>query len=149
MQYRQTHAFVEALGALPFLAGLEPLYPGFQSWYINKVVPGVTLGHDVLLLAEDQQQLVGIALGKANKHETKLRCVRVLPQYQNQGVGLRLIDRMLQALECRRPHCTVAEEMLHTYSRALVNRYGFKLASVDKGRYRPGKLEYTFNETAC
>ena len=145
MQYRQTHAFMEALHALPFLKSLEPLYPGFESWYINQVVPGVTLGSDVLMLAEDQGHVVGIALGKANQHETKLRCVRVLPEYQNQGVGIRLIDRMLDALECEKPHCTVAEEMLHNYSRALVNRYGFALSQVDKGKYRPGKLEYVFN----
>ena len=149
LQYRQTHNAVEALNALPFLQSLEPLYPGFQSWYVNQVLPGVTVGRDVLMLAHDQERLVGVALGKSNSHETKLRCVRVLPEYQNLGVGIRLIDKMLEALECRYPHCTVAEEMLHSYSRALVNRYGFKLASVDKGRYRPGKLEYAFNEETC
>lgn len=46
---------------------------------------------------------------------------------------------MLGALQCDKPHCTVAEELLHTYSRAFVNRYGFSLSAVDKGRYRPGK----------
>jgi N-acetylglutamate synthase-like GNAT family acetyltransferase len=88
---------------------------------------------------------VGIALGKRTESETKLRCVRVLPSHQNSGIGLRLIDRMLEALECENPHCSVAEELLHTYSRAFVNRYGFELTKVDKGMYRAGKLEYGFN----
>ncbi|KWT98009.1 hypothetical protein APY03_0680 [Variovorax sp. WDL1] len=39
----------------------------------------------------------------------------------------------------------MAEEMLHIYSRAFVNRYGFALSAVENGRYRPGRLEYAFN----
>lgn len=84
-------------------------------------------------------------MGKRAATERKLRCVRVLPEVQNRGVGLRLIERMFDELETETPHCTVAEEMLGQYSRAFVNRYGFQLSCVDKGRYRPAKLEYAFN----
>ncbi|MNR71768.1 hypothetical protein D3C71_24460 [compost metagenome] len=145
MQFEQTKSTVEALMALPMLASLDSLYPDFGHWYINTVVPGVVVGTDTLLLAKDQGKVVGVALGKKGTDETKLRCIRVLPEYQNRGTGLRLIDRMLDILECAKPHCTVAEELMHTYSRAFVNRYGFELSRVDKGRYRPGKLEYAFN----
>ena len=145
MQIAQSHNVIEALNVLPMLSSLDTLYPDFSHWYVNKVVPGVVLGADTLLVAKDGSQLVGVALGKRTAEETKLRCVRVLPPYQSSGLGLRLIDRMLEALECESPHCTVAEEMLHLYSRAFINRYGFKLSSVDKGTYRRGKLEYRFN----
>lgn len=136
---------VEALQALPLLVDLTALYPDFTHWYVNKALPGIVLGHGTLLLAKDGQTLVGAALGKRSKKETKLRCVRVLPAYQHTGVGVRLIDQALDALECDKPHCTVAEEMLHLYSRLFVTRYGFKLDAVDKGVYRPRKLEYIFN----
>lgn len=145
MDYVKTRSFTQAMMVLPFLEGLDALYPGFQSWYINQVVPGVVLGKDVLMLARDGGKVAAIALGKRSAHETKLRCVRVAPSHQQSGVGVRLIDHMLEALQCDKPHCTVAEELLHTYSRAFVHRYGFSLSAVDKGRYRPGKLEYAFN----
>lgn len=145
MQIVQTRAFVPTLQALRVLQGLDSLYPGFNDWYVNKVVPGVVLGNDQLLIAQDAGRIVGLALGKRSADETKLRCVRVLPAYEGQGLGIKLIDRMLDVLECDKPHCTVAEEMLHSYSRAFVTRYGFELNAVDKGRYRPGKLEYSFN----
>ncbi len=145
MNIEPSTSFVQAFQVLPLLSTLDELYPNFQDWYINTVVPGIVLGTDSLLLAKDGPRVVGVALGKRTAEETKLRCVRVLPSHQNSGVGLRLIDRMLETLECEKPHCSVAEEMLHTYSRAFVHRYGFELTGVEKGRYRRGKLEYCFN----
>jgi hypothetical protein len=135
----------DALKAWPLLQSLDALYPGFDTWYAKTVIPGLDRGDDRMLLAIDGTELVGVALGKRDTAETKLRCVRVLERYANQGLGIRLIDRMLDVLECDKPHCTVAEEMLHSYSRAFVNRYGFSLTAVDKGRYRKGRLEYSFN----
>lgn len=139
---------VQALLALPLLASLEPLYPDFQHWYVNTVVPGIALGGDILLIAREGSNVQAIALGKKSGGETKLRCVRVAPARQNAGLGLRLIDRMLEELECSKPHCTVAEELFHAYARPFVNRYGFELSHVAKGAYRPGKLEYAFNGEA-
>jgi hypothetical protein len=52
---------------------------------------------------------------------------------------------MLRELNDDKPHCTVSEEMLHLYSRAFINHYRFDLGRVDKGAYRPNKLEYVFN----
>ncbi len=145
MQIEQSQSFVQAFQALQVLDSLTALYPGFQDWYVNTVVPGVVLGNDKLLVAREGPRIVGVALGKRDQDETKLRCVRVLPDYENKGLGIRLIDAMLEVLECDKPHCTVAEEMFHHYSRAFVQRYGFQLSAVDKGRYRRGKLEYSFN----
>lgn len=145
MQIQRTTSVEATRAALPLLANLDALYPGFAGWYADKVVPGVAKGQDVVLLAFDEDQLAGIALGKRSATETKLRCVRVVPRLQQTGAGLRLIDRMLEELECETPHCTVAEELLHSYSRAFVNRYGFQLSDVTKGEYRRGRLEYHFN----
>lgn len=145
MQITRAHDPAVAGQVLPFLADLDCYYPNFSEWYANKVLPGLAQGTDALLLAWSGDQLAGVALGKRGADETKLRCVRVAPAWQNSGIGLRLIERMFVELECERPHVTVAEELLHTYSRAFVQRYGFQLSAVDKGRYRPRKLEYAFN----
>lgn len=140
-----TRSFAQTFMALPMLRSLDAFYPGFEHWYVNTVAPGVVVGKDTMLVAMENHRMVGVALGKRTAQEVKLRCVRVLPEFQNTGLGLRLIDRMLDELECDKPHCTVAEEMLHSYSRAFIQRYGFELTGVDKGSYRPGRLEYRFN----
>lgn len=141
----RSHSFVHAFLALPLLRSLDAYYPDFEHWYVNTVAPGVVLGQDTLLLASEGSQIVGVALGKRGPDETKLRCVRVVPALQHTGLGIRLIDRMLDELQCEKPHCTVAQELFHQYSRPFVARYGFSLTGVDKGSYRPGKLEYRFN----
>lgn len=126
------------------LAGLDNYYPEFGHWFTNTCMPGVLVGEDVLVVARERHRVVGVALGKTGV-ETKLRCVRVLPEYQSRSVGIHLIERTLRELDCDKPHCTVAEEMLHQYSRPFINYFGFALSEVTKGRYRPGKLEYAFN----
>jgi GNAT superfamily N-acetyltransferase len=145
IEYSPSKSFVEAFNVLPMLNGLTSLYPDFEYWYVNTMIPGLITGNDVLLLAKEHGQTVGVALGKLTDTETKLRCVRVIPEYQNKGTGLHLIERMLKLLDNDKPHCTVAEEMIHLYSRAFVNHFDFVLRRVDKGTYRPGKLEYVFN----
>ena len=98
-----------------------------------------------MLIARDKDVIAGIALGKVGAEESKLRCVRVNPDHQNGGLGVRLIDRMLDMIQERKPGVTVSEEMINLYSRTFVKRYGFELTDVTKGRYRRGKLEYGFN----
>lgn len=141
----RTSSAEATLGALPMLENLNAFYPGFACWFQHKVVPGVGRPENVVLLATEGEQLVGVALGKRDTLETKIRCVRVLPHLQNSGLGIKLLDRMIEELECEKPHCSVSEEMLHGYSRPFVNRYAFELSAVEKGLYRPRKLEYLFN----
>lgn len=145
IHYQQSNHLADAMLAKVMLDGLENYYPDFGYWFVNKCMPGIMTGNDLLITAKEHGQIVGVALGKKGD-ETKLRCVRVIPQYQNRGVGLHLVDHTLRALDCDKPLCTVSEEMMHLYSRAFINRYQFDLTHVEKGLYRPKKLEYIFNK---
>lgn len=133
---------IEALLAFPFLQSIDRYYPAIADWFVNTVVPGIGEGSSVLLLAKEQQRVVGMALGKTGE-ERKLRCLRTNGNHS--GLGIRLLDEMIERLETTKPHCTVSEELLGGYSRPFINRYGFDLSHVSKGQYRPGKLEYHFN----
>jgi GNAT superfamily N-acetyltransferase len=145
IQYEKSNKLVDVLFAKKMLAGLENYYPDFEYWFVNSCMPGILVGNDQLILAKEKGDIIGVALSKRNKHETKLRCVRVLPEYQQKGVGIHLIDKSLVALGHDKPYCTVPEEMLHQFSRAFINHFGFQLTSVNKGMYRPQRLEYLFN----
>lgn len=138
-------SFTGAFSVLPFIKSLDQFYPEIEHWYINKVIPGIMLGDDKLVIARKNNQIAGISLGKVDGSETKLRCIRVHPDFQQSGLGIKLIDKMLDLIEDDKPGVTVSEEMFHLYSRMFMKRYGFKLSDVTKGQYRPRKLEYLYN----
>ena len=140
----KTNNAIEALLVLPFIASIDAYYPDIKEWYINTVVPGISTSDDVLLIAKEGSSIHGIALAK-NSDECKLRCVRVSPDYQNSGLGIRLIDKALSLIGDK-PKVSVCQELFHDYSRAFITRYNFELSSVIKGKYRQHKLEYYFNE---
>lgn len=141
----RTDNLVDIESSFQLLKGLDNLYPDFNKWYFNNYSKRPLDHQDIVIVAKDQSRVVGVVLAKKTLSETKLRCIRVAPAMSNSGLGLKLIEKSFEHLECEKPHCTVAEEMLHQYSRAFINRYGFELGKVDKGLYRPGKLEYLFN----
>lgn len=120
---------------------LSNLYPGFDGWFNHKVVGS---SDAIVLIAVENNHLAGVSIGKIGA-EAKLRCVRVREDLQGSGLGIRFIDTMIENLQCEKPHCTVAEEMMHDYSRAFMKRYGFSLSEVTKGQYRSRKLEYHWN----
>lgn len=144
INYTTQPTLTQALMAQGFIASLDKYYPNITDWYLNTVIPGIYTGNDKIVMAFEANHLIGLALGKVGQ-ETKLRCVRVHPQAQSTGVGVRLMDRLFDLLGTNTPHTSVSEELLHHYSRTLINRYGFKLNRVEKGLYRRGKLEYLFN----
>lgn len=144
IHYRSSQSLVDLYRAFPLVANLDAYYPDFADWYWNKVAPSAMCGDSFLVLAEDGDEIVGAAITKSGD-AAKLRCVRVLPRLQGRGVALHLIDHALRGLPTDRPELTVPEELIHDYSRILVNRYNFNLCKVDKGLYRRGKLEYQFN----
>lgn len=124
-----------------FLSSLSNLYPGFDTWLTNKVIGS---SDSIILLAMENESIAGVAIGRQGD-EPKMRCVRTHPELKGTGLGIKLMDSMIEHLQCEKPHVTVAEEMLHEYSRLFFKRYGFQLSDVVKGEFRPRKLEYHWN----
>ena len=144
VKVHRTTSVVEAFLALPFVKSIDTYYPDITDWYVNTVIPGISTGNDVLLMATENNTLVGIVLAKLGE-ERKLRCIRVKDTHVGSGLGMRLIDQALGIIG-EKPLVSVSEELLHLYSRAFVKRYGFVLTEVIKGKYRKNKLEYYFNQ---
>lgn len=143
--YRTASGLVELNSAFNLLRGLDSYYPDFDGWFINKCMPSIVSGLDKMVIAENDNQMVGVAIIKNSSDEKKLRCVRVSPEYKSRGIALHLIDIALTLLDCDKPVTSVPEELFHDWSRILVNRYSFNLTTVEKGECRPNKLEYFFN----
>lgn len=141
MLYGKLITSIESTSDLPILKGVDKQYPKMEEW-LRSLKTGV---ETPIITVKRNGIVVGICIGKDTVAEKKLRCVRVHPDYQNSGIGPKMIDKMMEILKTNKPLCTVPEEQLHQFSRMFINRYGYSLDAVNKGMYRPGKLEYVFN----
>lgn len=142
--YRTTKSIFDCYRAFELTEGLDVFYPDIKDWFWNKVVPSTITGNSSIVLAEEHDQVIGLSMVKAGD-DPKIRCLRVRPEYANRGVGIHLIDKSLRLLDHDKPMVTVPEEKINELSRIMVNRFDFDLRYVDRGLYRPGKLEYQFN----
>jgi hypothetical protein len=131
--------------ALAFLIPLSHDYPGIESWFHTKVVPGLRNESRILLRVERHGQLVGLAIGKREPEENKICTVRIAPSYFGRGIGVRLFDEVLRWLNDDKPHLTVSEKRLPAYER-IFDFYGFSLTSVQQGLYVPNTSEIAYNE---
>jgi GNAT superfamily N-acetyltransferase len=123
---------------------LSAFYPKFSSWYQDKVVPGILAGTRRILVRRIDGNLAAIAIVKLTDEEKKLCCLRVLPNYQGTGVGIKLFEDAFAALETDRPLLSVAEEQIPRFKRVF-DHFGFELSERYRDIYRPNKDEYSFN----
>lgn len=147
-----TKNIAEIIEVFDLIKDLNQYYPKFNSWYWDKVIPGVYTGNDKIIIAKQKHEIIGISIIKKNNEnsnsENKLRALRIIPRLQNKGTSLimKLIDESFKQLDDPIPVFSIAEEMMKDMSRILVNRYGADLTQVYNSLYRKGKIEYGFNE---
>ena len=144
MKFVEVNSIPELFKVLEIVRPISSMYPGFEDWFWNKVVPGVINEEDKIIIGLKNGNMVGVSMLK-NHGEKKLRALRVNDIYQKRGYGLYLIDKSLEILGTDKPLVSVSEEMINEYSRIFINRYNFSMTHVYKGLYRKGILEYEFN----
>ncbi|RXJ77207.1 N-acetyltransferase [Arcobacter sp. F155] len=126
------------------LVDIESFYPNFKTWYSTKVIPGIINDTREILTEYREDTLVGIAIIKKEKQEQKICTIKIIPEYQNRGIGVKLFKRALNKLSTDKPFVTVPEERFHEFHKIFIH-FGFKLTEVKTGYYRKGKKEYIYN----
>jgi hypothetical protein len=144
MIFRNSNSIADLYNVFNIIEPISKYYPGFKNLYGDKVIPGVIVNNDEIILAEQKNELVGVSIIK-KFGEKKLRALRIIPKYQQTGKGLYLIDESLKRLNEDKPIVSVSEEIINDFSRIFINRYDFDISYVYNGLYRKGKLEYEFN----
>lgn len=142
--YQQIGDSIGLHGARQFLLPLSPHYPEVGRWFDSKVFPGIGSTRHLVFI-ERCGQIAAVGIAKNERGERKLCTIRVLPEYEGKGLGLRVMDKLLRWLDVDHPLATVSEEKMPQFQR-IFDRYGFTLTSVENGTYRYGKFEYFFNE---
>lgn len=106
------------------ISSLSHIYPDISHWYNNKVIPRVMLGEDIVIVAKSENgKTIGFAIGKKTEKESKLCCLMVLPDFRGKGYALKLINRIIEELDDDYPHCSVSEDLFHTYSKIFINHF--------------------------
>lgn len=131
---------------LPVIQTISHAYPDVEHWYINKAIPRVLLGKDsVFVVKNESGEIAGFAISKKTEKESKLCCIKIMPEYQGKGHAIALIKAVQQELGNDYLHCSVSEDLFHAYSRLFINHFGWSVDDVQKDVYKKGKQEYFFN----
>lgn len=129
------------------LADLELCYPNFSLW-IEKVFCELKSSDKrriILAIDGDFFHILGVAIIKNTSQEKKICTLRVLREYQGQGIGTVLLESAIKALQDPRPLITVSELQIDIF-KPFLEKYGFLLKDKVKSLYRVGKYEYFFNK---
>lgn len=127
------------------LLAVSGLYPSFDQWYQGKVEPGLLSGERKILLRASQGRVAGLAVLKIAE-ERKLCCLRVLPEFQGTGVGVRLFKHAFEELGTEHPLLSVADQRLPIFDKVF-EYFGFEASAAYPHLYRANSVEYSFNGT--
>jgi hypothetical protein len=125
-------------------AGVSELYPDFQPWFFNRVVPGLYSNERRIITVELEGELAGVAICKCNGLERKLCTLWVPQMLRVRGVASELGRRAFDWLDTDRPLFTIPEERFLEFE-SLVRAWGFTMPTVYPNLYRRGRTEYVYN----
>lgn len=131
--------------AYHYIKEAKHYYPNFDIWYYQNVIPAIKRGDKQLIMINDKNVLKGISIVKLNEQK-KICTLRVMENYQNRGIGIRLFEKSFEVLGTRMPLLSVSEEKIPSFKK-IFDYYGFKLTNIREGYYRKGKKEYFYNES--
>jgi GNAT superfamily N-acetyltransferase len=130
---------------IDFLSEMSGSYPGIRDWYRTRVMPGLKEGTRKLFWRYGNSDLIALGIAKKTPDEKKICTLRVAPGARGLGVGFHLTEEMLNWLEERNPHFTIAEGKLPELKQ-WIDHYGFRKTDEHFGLYVPHKTELLFNE---
>lgn len=120
----------------------EPMYPGINRWYSQKVVPGLLSGERIGHIAYEGEKPIASAVLKLGSH-AKFCHLRIHEDFQDHDLGQFFFAIM--ALEARHSN---ASEIHFTLPEGLWNRrstffksFGFQSANIARQQYRNGEIE--------
>jgi len=126
------------------LVECEDLYPGIDLWLRSVALPGIDEGSRLGVVAYLNDVVAGGALVKLH-NEPKLCSLRVLPDYEGQGIGTSLFAAAATDLvRAGRSMFFTAPESLVESRQVFFERLGFARTSSLGKVYRPSENEWVY-----
>lgn len=123
---------------------LRGAYPNFDSWLFSLVIPGIISGQRTVIVEQRCGQPVGLLIVKHTIEERKLCTLRVRPEFEFRGMGIRLFNTAFEVLGTDRPLLSVSELALPKFSRIFAH-FGFACEESYQGLYLPSVQEFSYN----
>ncbi|MBD9627993.1 hypothetical protein IB279_34125 [Ensifer sp. ENS06] len=125
------------------LADVCHLYPNFEEWYWDKVVPELGVSRSIFVDWMNER-ITGVVIAKRTCDEQKVCTVWVDKGFRAQGVASSLIGEASRWLGTDYPMITIPQNRLSEFSGIL--RSG-RFAQTQKlaSYYRAGETEHVFN----
>lgn len=123
---------------------LRGTYPDFDEWLRKKVLPGISQGERTILVEERDARPVGLLIVKHTPDERKLCTLRVRPEYEYRGMGVRLFSTAFELLGTTRPLLSISEVALPKFGR-IFDYFGFGCEATYNGLYLPHIQELSYN----
>ena len=128
----------------PSLAHLKATYPTFESWFWNKVVPGLESDTRRIFQFGPSGGPLGVAIAKRERDEAKICTVWIAESERGRGLARSLMEEAVDWLETARPLFTVPAERYAEFQ-PLVRRFGFEESARIPSLYRSGVIEHIYN----
>lgn len=127
-----------------FLKDLSKEYRDFESWYQGLFIFNDICPDREIVICRNSFEIAGVTILKKTGSEQKICTLRVLPRYQNLGIGKQLVKLSLEWLENDKPLITVhATKLLQFYP--LFHYFNFKLEQQNWSYYSLFNLELAYN----
>jgi hypothetical protein len=123
---------------------LRDSYPNFDEWLSSKVLPGIAAGERTVIVEQRGSHNVGLLIVKHTSDERKLCTLRVRPEFEYRGMGVRLFSKAFELLSTERPLLSVSEVALPKFSR-IFEHFGFACEEAYQGLYIPKVQEFAYN----
>lgn len=108
------------------------------------MLPGLASGERTIVVEERLGRAAGLVVLKHTHAERKLCTLRVRPEFEFRGLGVRLFDTAFEVLETRHPLLSVSEVALPKFSK-LFQHFGFACEAAYRGLYVPRVHELAYN----
>lgn len=126
------------------MAFLRGCYPDFDEWLLDKVIPGIYSGERTAVVELRDSAVAGLLIVKHTDNERKLCTLRVRPDFECRGLGVRLFEAAFELLGTDRPLLSISEPSIPKFAR-LLTHFGFSKEAVYGGRYLPHVNEISYN----
>jgi ribosomal protein S18 acetylase RimI-like enzyme len=119
-------------------------YPSFDQWILQKVLPGISAGERTVIIEKRFNVAVALLIVKHTQVEQKICTLRVNPQYESKGLGVRLFEEAFEILQTSKPLLSVSETSKSKFTK-LFKYFGFTEEAKYQGLYLPNANEYSYN----
>ncbi|HFC8497723.1 TPA: GNAT family N-acetyltransferase [Neisseria subflava] len=123
---------------------LSEQYPNVSNWLERKVLTGLYDGTRSILLEWRDGKIAGLAILKNEIEEKKLCCLRIMPEFQNKGIGIKLFQRSFAVLRTEKPLLSVSEQKLSEFEK-IFNYFGFVQTEKYFDLYKQNTIEISYN----